>query len=217
MLGFLLSLFCVRVTYSALKSVTPHPLCIASVSLLLGWVIYELSVSHDVYYPINVFSKSFQVHVPFYIGNMFHGLAFYSLGIWLRERQFCRWVLISAFCLFFIKFFFPAGMDFRTNDSGGSCYFLSLLYELCGCVIINNVFRKIANRKISLLSHIGQNSMVYYLVHYPLMSFAFLFINPFPHVSSSIRYILMSLILAALLVAFDYVFRVKRLRWMVGG
>ncbi len=179
----------------------------------MGWGVYDLSVSHEVCFG----SKSFRVHVPFYIGNMFHGLAFYTLGAWLKEKQFHRWVLIGAICLFGFKLFFPSSMDFRANDIVGSSYFLCCLYELSGCLVINNVFRKIANRKITLLSHIGRNSMVYYLVHYPLMSFAFLFLNPFPCATASTRYILMSGILAALLVVFDYVLRIKWLRWIVGG
>ncbi len=166
---------------------------------------------------MNICGKTLRAHIPFYVGNMFHGLAFYTLGVWLKEKQFQRWVLVVALLLFVVKFFFFAFMDFRGNDPNGSHYFLCVIYELSGCIVANNVFRNIANRQIPLLSHIGRNSMVYYLVHYPVMSFAFLFLNPFPHVSSFIRYILMSVILAAVLIVSDYVFRIKWLRWMVGG
>lgn len=108
-------------------------------------------------------------------------------------------------------------MDFRGNDPDGSNYFLCVIYELSGCVVANNVFHKIANRKIALLSYIGRNSMVYYLVHYPLMTFIVLFLNPFPNVCASIRYVLLSVILVALLIISDCLFKIKWLKWMVGG
>ena len=59
-------------------------------------------------------------------------------------------------------------MDFRGNDSEGSNYFLCIIYELAGCIVVNNVFRNIANKKIMLLSHIGQNSMIYYFDYFRL-------------------------------------------------
>lgn len=186
-------------------------------SLLIAWVVCELSVENNVYYPINIGNQSFHVHVPFYVGNMFHGLAFYTLGSWLKKKQFNRHLFILALGVFLVKFFFFTFMDFRGNNPDGSNYFLCIIYELSGCIVANNVFGKIANRKIPLLSYIGRNSMVYYLVHYPVMTFIVLFLNPFPNVSVANRYFLLSVILCILLVISDYLFRMKRLRWIVGG
>lgn len=148
---------------------------------------------------------------------MFHGLAFYTFGAWLKENQFNRKLFLLALCFFILKFFYFAFMDFRGNDSEGSNYFLCIIYELAGCIVVNNVFRNIANKKIMLLSHIGQNSMIYYLVHYPVMTFIVMFLNPFPNLSSSIRYFLLSAVLIIILIISDYMFRIKWLKWMIGG
>lgn len=59
--------------------------------------------------------------------------------------------------------------------------------------------------------------MVYYLVHYPLMTFIVMFLNPFPGYTNSVRYILLSVILILLLVVSDYIFRIKRLKPFIGG
>lgn len=63
------------------------PIYIVLASLLIGWTVCKLSVENNVYYPINIGAQSFQVHVPFYVGNMFHGLAFYTLGAWLKKSN----------------------------------------------------------------------------------------------------------------------------------
>lgn len=187
------------------------------VALMLGWLVYVVSVKNGLFYPLAIGSHHFHVHVPFYVGNMFHGFAFYALGAWLKEKQFTRGVFVLAMIIFFVKFVYPADMDFRSNDTGGNNYFLCVAYELSGCIVINNVFKHIANKPIKILSHVGRNSMVYYLVHYPFMRFIVSFLNPFPDVTVSVRYILLSMILIAFLVIADFVFRIKWLKWIVEG
>lgn len=215
---FLLSLFVVRVAYSFLQSIKfPPYTIIVAISLMIAWLVYELSVKNDMYYPLNIGNSTYKMHIPFYIGNMFHGLAFYTFGAWLKENQFNRKLFLLALCFFILKFFYFAFMDFRGNDSEDSNYFLCIIYELAGCIVVNNVFRNIANKKIMLLSRIGQNSMIYYLVHYPVMTFIVMFLNPFPNLSSSIRYFLLSAVLIIILIISDYMFRIKWLKWMIGG
>lgn len=186
--------------------------------MLVAWLIYMLSVKNNVSYPLDIGSHHFQLHIPFYIGNMFHGLAFYALGAWLKEKQFSRIIFVVAIFLCVVKYFFPANMDFRANDTNGSNYFLCVIYELSGCVAINNVFRYIADRKIVLLSHIGKSSMVYYLVHYPFMKIiCYFFYAPFAVMPGAQRYVLLSVMLIMALVLSDFLFRKKLMRWMVGG
>lgn len=215
---FLLSLFIVRVVYSSIhkKKLAP-PIAIVAISIALGWLIYEFFVKDNSCYTLAVLNSHYKIHVPFYIGNMFHGLAFYTLGYWLKDKQFNRYLLVIALSLFVLKFLFFAFMDFRGTNTDGGNYLLCIAYELSGCIVVNNVFRKWVNREIPLLSHIGRNSMVYYLVHYPLMTFIVMFLNPFPGYTNSVRYILLSVILILLLVVSDYIFRIKRLKPFIGG
>ena len=215
---FLLSLFVVRVVYVSLPRNRLPPQVIIGLTLVLGWLVYIMSVKNELCYPLAIGSHHFQFHVPFYFGNMFHGLAFYALGSWLREKQFAHGVFIVSMMIFLGKFFFPASMDFRANDTGGSNYFLCVIYELSGCVVINNIFKYVANKPIKIFSHVGQNSMVYYLTHYPFMKIiCYFFYAPFALMAGGVRYTLLSGILMGFLLFSDFVFRIKVLRKLVGN
>ena len=194
------------------------PPILIGIAVLMAWLIYELSVKAQWYYPLSIGSHHFQLHIPFYVGNMFHGLAFYALGSWLGEKQFARSVFILAMIVFLVKFVYPAGMDFRANDTEGDNYFLCVVYELSGCIVINNIFKYIANKPIIILSYIGRNSMVYYLVHYPFMKVVcYFFYAPFAAMAGEVRYLLLSGILAVFLVLSDFLFRNKVAGKLVGN
>ena len=193
------------------------PILIVVVCIILGWLIYEITVKDNLSYTLGIGNHSFQLQFPFYIGNMFHGLAFYTLGYCLKDKQFNRYILMLAVIAFVLKFFFFAFMDFRGNNTSGSNYLLCVVYELSGCIVANNVFRHWLDREIPLLTHIGRNSMVYYLVHYPLMTFIVMFLNPFPGSTAFVRFALLTIILIVLLIVSDYIFRIKKLRFFIGG
>ena len=215
---FLLTLFVVRVVYSRLhKNTIALPIIVISVSIILGWLIYEFSVKDNIYYALGIGNRSYKLQIPFYIGNMFHGLAFYTLGYWLKDRQFNRYILAVALIFFIAKFFFFAFMDFRGNNTEGGNYLLCVVYELSGCIVANNVFRHWLDREFPLFTHIGRNSMVYYLVHYPLMTFIVMFLNPFPGSTAFVRFAYLTIILIVLLIVSDYIFRLKKLRLFIGG
>ncbi len=215
---FLLSLFVVRVSYAVMAKRKMPPQILIGIGILVAWLVYELSVKAQWYYPLSVGSHHFQLHLPFYVGNIFHGLAFYALGAWLREKQFSRILFALATVVFVAKFFFPAVIDFRANDVSGDNYFLGVAYELSGCIVINNIFKYVANRPIGWLSYIGRNSMVYYLVHYPFMKvICYFFYAPFAAMSGEVRYLLLSGILVVFLFLSDFLFRNKAAGRLVGN
>ena len=74
------------------------------------------------------------------------------------------------------------------------------------------------NRKITLISYIGSNSMVYYLVHYPVMMLIYLlYWERFINKDYWIKFTLLSLIVTFFMVIADIIFRKRKLRFIVGG
>ena len=72
---------------------------------MIAWLVYELSVKNDMYYPLNIGNSTYKMHIPFYIGNMFHGLAFYTFGAWLKENQFNRKLFFISLVFFHPEIF----------------------------------------------------------------------------------------------------------------
>lgn len=149
---------------------------------------------------------------------MCHGLAIYSIGFYLKEKQFKNNIFIVASIIFMVRFLFPAVIHFRGNDVEGTNYILAVVYEISGCVTINNIFKRLVNRKIPQITYIGNNSMVYYLIHYPVLSITIgLFWTPFANYDLWMQFFILSLIVTMFLILADYLFRIKRLRFIIGG
>ena len=213
---FLLALFVVRLTFSIIiKKRYTNLIPIASV--IVAYLLYIISVKNDYGYILELGKHAFRLHIPFYIGNWFHGMFFYFMGFVLKEKQFYRVLFILSILVFLVKFFNPAQIDFRANDTHGSNYMLAVIYELSGCIIINNVFKKFFDYRIPLLTYIGLNSMVYYLIHYPVMKvITIFFYKPINVWSGEQRYIILSLILFVSLIIADRLFHIKILKRFVG-
>lgn len=112
---------------------------------------------------------------PFYLGNIFLGLFFYSLGYLMKKAQFSLWSFIPALMIYVVSMAVPIitnYFDFRYNTVDESDnYFLVLLYSVSGIIAFNYLFNKLADREIPVLSGIGRNSVVILCVHYPVIKF----------------------------------------------
>lgn len=201
---FLLSLFVARIGFNVLYK-RIHPIIITIVFACIAYAIHIINY-HGWYIP------------TFYMGNMCHGLSVYSLGYYLKEKQFDRTIFVFALTLFVLKYIIPAGIDFRTNTPTGTNYMLSVIYGMSGCVVINNIFMRICNKRLPVVTYIGCNSMVYYLVHFPVISVTIsLFWEPFAEEELWYRFLVLSFIVTIFLVIAEYIFRIKRLRFIIGG
>lgn len=189
-----------------------------STSVVLGYLVYYFSVQNDFVYLLRIGTHSVTLQIPFYIGNMFQGLFFYALGYYLKEKQFQKYLFGAAILIYVVKFVYPAPMDFRANDTNGANYFLAVLYLACGCVIINNIFHRYLDTKVPLLTYIGSNSMIYYLVHYPVMFMITTFL-PQEYVIENdlLRYLVYSILLVASLCLADFIFHQKYMKTFVGN
>ena len=213
---FLLSLFVVRLAFNVLCP-RIHPILITIIFTLLGNCVYYMQ-SNDISFVMQWATHHLRLYIPFYIGTMFHGLAVFSLGYYTKEIQFDRRIFILTFLIFVIHYIVPADFDFRANNSGDSNYLLAVLYGMAGCVVFNNIFKRFCNYNVPLLTHIGANSMVYYLVHYPVMYITIsLFWTPFSDYALWKRFCILSSIVTISLLIAEWVFRHKKIRFIVGG
>ncbi len=212
---FLLSLFFSRVLFNFLSR-RIHPLLISAICLIAAYSVFL--IQHNCL-SIPFFSSAPSLIIPFYIGNICHGLAIYSLGYYLREKQFQKIVMIIALGLYLLQFFVPARIDFRTNDSFDSFFPLAVIYGIAGCVVFNNLFKVAFNFKIPIISYIGRNSMVYYLIHWPVMYVVFDYLwRPFASLKVPIQFCILSVIVLVSCIISDWFFtRHKNLRFIIGG
>lgn len=206
---FLLSLFFVRVLFQTLYKCSLQPLYIAIFSLLLASLICFIHKDDSLTFPFKP---------PYYFGNIFMGLVFYSLGYKMKEFQFEKSLFIIALGIFLLKFFIPSNIDFRSNNYSGY-YYLAVLYSLAGCIVINNIFRIIANHRLILLTNIGRISMVYYLVHYPAAkifqdsNYSFL-----SSISDNNKFYIIALYLIIVFCFAEIIYKhIKRIRFVFGG
>ena len=213
---FLLSLFFVRLLFNRFSSFV-QPFYISIFFVLAGFglsVLQNYGLTHE----IQVMGRKIHILIPHYLGNICHGLSLYSLGFCLKEKQFKKVLFILALVLFVLKFIIPAGIDFRANNPLGSNYLLAVIYEIAGCIVINNVFKRFVDVKIPFVTYIGITSMIYYLVHYPvLFTFRFLLWTHIMDFGWWIRFFILSSIVTVFLIVAEWLFRHQRLKFIIGA
>ena len=213
---FLISLYFTRITFNLLYHKI-HPLILTIFFAFASYVIYIIYYngwSYDIHF---VGSNSHIQFPQFYIGNICHGLSLYSLGHYLQDKQFNKKVFIMASILFMMKYFIPAGIDFRANLSSGTHFMLAVLYEMTGCIVINNLFRQFLNHKIIFITHIGSNSMVYYLIHFPVMCTIGRLYLKYEDYDIWPKFFILSFMVTISLFLAEWIFRHKKFRFIIGG
>ena len=200
---FLPCLFFVRVLFEILHGkIGIHPILIGAVSLVFAFWM-------------NL--KGAEI-LPYWLGTIGLGLAFFSLGNTLKASQFNKWILMAAVAVYLLSFVFPSLSNIRCNTYS-SWYLVGVLYGIAGIVLFDNLFSRFLDIEIPLLSHYGRNSMVYLTVHWPIMvlSAEFLrcgkFLPLFPPI---LQYIIATMIMIISLFLADKIFSMKYFSWMVG-
>lgn len=200
---FLPCLFFVRVLFEIVHGeIGIHPILVAIVSLAFAFWM-------------NL--KGAEI-LPYWLGTIGLGLAFYSLGNTLKTSQFNKWVLMAAVAVYLLSFVFPSLSNIRFNTFS-SWYLVGVLYGIAGIVLFDNLFSRFLDKEVPLLSHIGRNSMVYLIVHWPIMvlSAEFLRCGRFlPTFSPIVQYISATIMMIISLFVADKIFSMKYFSWMVG-
>ncbi|MCR5362763.1 MAG: acyltransferase family protein [Bacteroidales bacterium] len=205
---FLLTLFVVRLIFNALcPKMKPYVITIvfAVLSCMLWW-LEKMRIEQQ---------TSF--YIPFYIGTMCHGLAVYSLGFSLKEKQFSKLWILLAIAVEMLRFIVDSRIDFRSNNAGSDFFPLGIVYGMAGCIVFNNIFKRWLDRPIPLVTYIGRNSMVYYLMHYPIMIISISLLKEQLHGIDSVRFLcIISGIVIVGLILSDLLFRIKKLHFIIG-
>lgn len=214
---FLLALFVVRISFHFLHKHHIHPLLIAMVSILLAYGIFLLQQVNWAF-SVQIANLQLSIEIPFYMGTIFHGLFLYGLGYYLQKKQFGTVILLFALIIYVLHFYFPISSDFRANEPGGA-YWLFVVSGLAGSILFNNIFSRLLSMRIPHLTYIGENSMVYFLVHFPVLYvMSRLLCGTFySTLCPFLRFILMSGIITIFLLISDWLFKKKYMRVFVGN
>ena len=154
-LWFLLSLFAVLNIYNFL-----HRYISTYIILILG---FTLSITE---YYINC-------NIPYYIPNICMGLSFYATGhlsmkIKLTGNKYLFPAIII--CMLFVCVF-PQYVDVRTNTLIYGTYVVWFLSSVISCFIYTSLFRNLEHLFPAWLVTIGKDSMLYYVLHWILISY----------------------------------------------
>lgn len=147
-LWFLPSLLAVQLMYTWLqKNVRDE--WIVLLSLAFAYTLHAMNISK-----------------PLYIGNVSLGLAIFAIGHAMRELQYKRLVFVLCGIVYLLLLILSVGsIDFRANGVGKESYLLPVMFSLCGCIVINNLFRK-GQWRIGVLKYVGERAMSFYVLHW---------------------------------------------------
>lgn len=150
-LWFLLTLFIVRLIFSALRK----------------WRYVLIVVSFICAYVMSIYCHS--KHFPLIVANTCTGLFFYSLGNVLRDYRPDRKSLIMMVVFFALCAIFEAShVDVFINTLQSGSYLLWIITSLMGILCINEFFHSCLDKQVLGLSYIGHHSMIIYVTHWPL-------------------------------------------------
>lgn len=161
----------------------------------------------------------YEINEPSYLGNISLGMFFFGMGYMLKDYQYNRWVvLIAAVIYVFCYVLFPSNVDVRANYVTSGTYLGFLVYALCAIILLNNIFLMIpflfADR---VLVHIGQNSMSYYLLHWPLITLVLGVLHIFnSNLSNTILCIISLLVCVVILPLLNKLFHISKMKVFIG-
>ena len=147
-LWFLPSLLAVQLMYTWLRKYVRDE-WIVLLSLTVAYALHAMNVTK-----------------PLYIGNVSLGLSVFAFGHVMRELQYKRLVFVLCGIVYLLLLILSVGsIDFRVNGVGKESYLLPVMFSLCGCIVINNLFRK-GQWRILILKYVGERAMSFYVLHW---------------------------------------------------
>ena len=160
----------------------------------------------------------YNVHIPYYLGNIFLGTVFYSLGHLATKQHdilVLKAITIGSFVLYMIQFLSPTFIAFHRNECSG-IYFVAFAYLLASIYVFLFVFGTFFDKELPLLTHVGKYSIIYLVCHYPFLVcfFNLLNVNKFENLWQC--FFLASMSCSIFLFSCDLLLRSKKLKWMVG-
>ena len=207
-LWFCLSLFITRVIYQLLKNrLRVNRGWILSLSIIIAFLLYLFKYNNYVFLPCAL------SRIPPWVGGTLLGLFFYGLGDLMRDKQYNSSLFFIATPVYLLHLVFPYYLDFYTNFSDN--YFLSVFFYIAGILMFNNILKRWLNKSIIPLTHIGINSMIYYVTHWTF--FYILFVIHHFDTTGWPLYIAAFILTILYLIGMDFLFRKTKLRVLIGG
>lgn len=159
-LWFLLSLFSVTIICGTLfKYIKP---------------IYVLLIS----FALATLESKLNIQVPYYISNMLVGISYYSSGFILSKIQNKESIGIICIVLYLLSIlFFPQYVDVRINNLVYGNYILWFIISNASCIAYNYIFKIIQMYVPSFIVKIGRDSLVYFAMHWLVISYSALILN----------------------------------------
>lgn len=197
-LWFLLSLFMVQLIYSVIHNKIKDEL-IFMMGALVAFIIYFIDVN-----------------ITLLFSNTSLGLAFYAIGHKLKERQYFWHIMIVSLIIYFCVFIvYPSAIDFHANKVICGQYILAILFSLSGCILCNNIFKRLPIR-ISILSYIGKNSMVFYVQHWLILKICGMFLLYMGVYENTKIFTAMVITCIVILPVMAYISQKPTLKWTLG-
>ncbi len=159
-LWFLLALFAVVIICNYLFKII-KPMIIMVLSLAMAMI-----------------DNNCNFQVPYYIPNIIIGIAFYSAGYFFSKLQYDKYTRGICVLLYLATIiFFPQYADVRTNTLIYGNYLLWFCSSLAACMTFNNLFKTVPSYLLNLLSKMGKESLIYYVVHWLVISYSTLILK----------------------------------------
>lgn len=151
-LWFLFSLFICRILFSLCVKMHISPFMLVGISFILAFAHNLSSIS-----------------MPYYLGNIPLGLAFYSLGFWLKNKQYLDKLFVWSLIIYIIYLISGSGTIGFYNNSTTGIWVICVMGFISGCVLVNNMFYRFQFLNNKALCAIGRNTMPIYLIHWPIL------------------------------------------------
>lgn len=211
-LWFLLTLFLVKGIFDAFIKLGISPKVISIVTAI---ICISIQIEKNLHPESSLFIE------PYYLYNTISGVFFYSVGYLIKEVQYKRPIIIVSVIVhvLIITLYFSFVDMFKNNLIEGS-YLLWMVSGVSGCIIINNVFKKLVsyyNYTFPILNYIGVNSMSFFAMHMWIIIIMKEMVFPVMHIEGSyLRFVILIAAISLVIPIANCILHTKHLSWIIG-
>lgn len=197
-LWFLVSLFVVKVVYNKIARMRIKDAYIIVVFACTAFLMNMYSISK-----------------PLYMANICSGMAFYSIGHFIKEYQYNNKLFLASIFGYILAILCGWNyIDMRTNIAQRGYYLLWIPTALAGIILINNIFKRIGGN--AFLAYIGKNAIIFYVLHWIILITAKIF-SDLLMVSDKHHVLLLMVLFEIIILPISVVvLSSNKLKWMIG-